>query len=168
MRYSLGLLPALLCGQALYIGSEFTMLRFHRGLYPALLASGVMGGVGWELYKSGQAYMLLGWSEARLMYLFSASGSPFFPGATIGTALRIELPFRQKYYLQGGIGMDGYILHFRDGGGTSLQDRQLRPILTFECGSFAFADGIFLRYSFYPLPGTTGKFVFTIGSYLGE
>lgn len=168
MRYWIGLLPIVLTAQDIYMGSEFILLRFYRGLYPPLLATGAMGGVSVPLYRSGETYRLLGWGEARLIYIVGGTRMPFAPGATAGLAARADIPSRLRIYTQVSLGLDAYILNFTDGGGSSLTDRQLRPLISAEIGSFAFAEGAFVRYGFYPTPGTTGKFVVTIGSYIGE
>ncbi|MCX7764925.1 MAG: hypothetical protein N2253_08570 [Bacteroidia bacterium] len=168
MRGVLGFVPAFLLGQELYMGSEFMLLRFYKGYYPPLLATGVMGGGRWKLFSSGSAYKLTGWAEARVMYPVGASRSSFAPGATAGLAAQVEIPSRIRQYIQLSLGVDAYSLRFSDRGGSVLLDRQLRPIILGEIGSYAFADGIFLRYGFYPTPGTTGKYVFAIGSYIGD
>ncbi|MCX8113315.1 MAG: hypothetical protein N3E49_09030 [Bacteroidia bacterium] len=168
MRSGLALLIASLHAQDLYMGSELVLLRFYKGFYPPILAAGAMGGLSRELYRSGESYKLIGWGEAKLFYLIGASRLPLSLGAAAGMAARAEIPSRARYYAQIGLGLDGYTLRFTDGGNNTLTDRQLRPILSVEIGSSTLVDGIFLRYSFYPTPGTTLKSVLTFGSYIGE
>lgn len=150
------------------MGSEVMLLRFYRGYYPALVATGAIGGVSWELYHSGSAHYLYGIAEAHVAYVIAAFRQPIFPGLMAGMAYRINLPFRHRLYGEVGLGMDGFMMRLNDGGGNLLTTRELRPLLWIEGGSFAFAEGIFLRYGFYPTPGTTAKFVLTIGSYIGD
>lgn len=168
MWWWLGLLLSVVFGQDLYIGSEFLLLRFHRGFYPPLLGTGIMGGASIPLFRSGETYQLRGWGEARLMHIVGGNRVPFSPGATAGVSARADIPSRLRIYAQVGLGLDAHSINFTDKGGSTLIDRQLRPIVIAEVGSFAFAEGIFLRYGFYPTPGTTGKFVVTIGSYVGD
>lgn len=152
----------------LYGGSEFQLLRFHRGYIPPLLAGAAFGGVGWEALRSGSTYRGLLWSEARIGFVRGAVVNPLFPGLSGGLALRLGLPDPSQHYAQVSLGFDAYFFKVADGGGTSLRDSQLRPILSFEVGSFAFAEPIFLRYSRYPTPGTTSKHALAIGAYFGE
>ncbi|MCX7606176.1 MAG: hypothetical protein N2170_02765 [Bacteroidia bacterium] len=160
----------LLCAQGstqLFGGSELILLRFHRGYLPPLLGTGVMGGATWEIFRSGSSHRLLAWGEARLTYLLGASLPPVFPGGTLGLCWRIGLPDPEKLYAQVGAGIDGYILRTHDKGGTPFQDQQLRPLLQIEAGTFVFLEPVFIRYSFYPTPGTTSKYVISIGTYFG-
>ncbi len=152
----------------LYGGSEFQLLRFHRGYIPPLLSGAAFGGVGWEALRSGSTYRGLLWSEARIGFVRGAVVNPLFPGLSGGLAVRLGLPDPSRHYAQVSLGLDAYFLKVADGGGTFLRDSQLRPILSFEVGSFAFTEPIFLRYSMYPTPGTTSKYALTIGAYFGE
>ncbi len=152
----------------LYGGSEFQLLRFHRGYIPPLLAGAAFGGVSWEALRSGSTYRGLLWGEARIGFVRGAVVNPLFPGLSGGLALRLGLPDPSRHYAQLNLGLDAYFLKVADGGGTFLRDSQLRPILGFEVGSFAFAEPIFLRYSMYPIPGTTSKHALAIGAYFGE
>lgn len=161
-------LPLAMCGQDIYMASEFMLLRFHRGYYPPLLATTVAGGMAWELYCSGSTYKLMTWSDARLIYAVGMRRVSLAPGGTLGIAARIEPPSRFRYYFQIGLGMDGHYLRITDGGGSLISDTQLRPIFALEGAYQAFIDRVFLRYGFYPTPGATSKYVFTIGTYIGD
>lgn len=164
-------LPYLLAQESssqLYGGSEFQLLRFHRGYLPPLLAGAAFGGVSWEALRSGTTYRGIVWGEARIGFVRGAVVNPLFPAAAGGVALRLGLPDPSRHYAQVSLGLDAYFFKVADGGGTFLRDSQLRPILSFEVGSFAFAEPVFLRYSMYPTPGTTSKYALAIGVYLGD
>lgn len=152
----------------LYGCSEFQLLRFHRGFIPPALAGAAVGGIYWEAFRSGTTYRGILWGEARIGYVRGAVVNPFFPGVAGGLALRLGLPDPSRHYAQVNLGLDAYAFKVADGGGTFLKDSQLRPILSFEIGSFAFAEPVFLRYSMYPTPGTTSKYALAIGAYFGE
>lgn len=164
----MGILPLWLAGQEIYIASEFMLFRFHRGYYPPLLATGVVGGVGQEIGRSGNTYKLVAWGEARVIYVVGMSGLPFAPGGTVGLSARVEVPSRLRFYLGFGAGMDGYSLRVVDGGGNFIRHTELRPIFVIEIAYQALVDRVFLRYGFYPTPGAVSKYMIGVGSYIGD
>ncbi|MCS7188726.1 MAG: hypothetical protein RMJ66_01550 [Bacteroidia bacterium] len=148
-----------------YTSSEFILMRFHKSYLPPLFSAGAMGGSTFQLIHSGISHRGYIWGELRLMYLLSGGMPPIFPGATGGFSWRVGLPEPDRYYIQVGIGLDFYSIRKRDAG-VSIHDTQLRPIIYTEVGSFTLLEPLFLRYGFYPTPGSTSKFVFSIGTYL--
>ncbi|GIV23097.1 MAG: hypothetical protein N3A68_02990 [Bacteroidia bacterium] len=170
MRYLLSLISGVsLYAQgsvSVYLGSEFMLLRFHRGYVPPVLASGAVLGGTYAIVRSGVSHTVQAWGEGRVAYIIGGALPPIFGGGSAGVAWRLGLPDPTRYYAQAAVGIDAYALRVSDKGGTPLRDTQIRPILSIEVGAFTFAEPLFLRYSFYPLPGSTSKFVLTIGTYL--
>ncbi|MCS7161992.1 MAG: hypothetical protein NZ958_01505 [Bacteroidia bacterium] len=152
-----------------YLGSDLMVFTYRRFYLPPFTASGILLGNSWPVLVSGEAYRLLLWSEIHLGYLIGRLGGlPIVPGITGGVAWRIDLPLASKSYLQPAFGLDAYYLSFRDQGGSSWQDGQIRPIVSMELGSSAALESLFVRYSFYPLPGTATKYAFSIGFILAD
>ncbi|MEN2993255.1 MAG: hypothetical protein ABDH91_06850 [Bacteroidia bacterium] len=161
-------LLALAQGQ-FYLGSDLIVFTYRRFYLPPLTASGVLLGSSWPVLASGEAYRLLLWGEVHISYLIGRLGSiPIVPGVTGGAAWRIELPLASKSYLQSALGLDAYYLSFRDQGGSGWYDRQIRPIVSVELGGSSALESLFMRYSFYPLPGTGSKYAFSVGLILAD
>jgi hypothetical protein len=89
------------------------------------------------------------------------------PGAAIGFAFQAAFPEFDQFYLQISPGIDAYWMQVGDPAyTTSSQDTQIRPILLLELG-LPTQDGFpfFVRYGFYPTPGSTSRWILSIGSY---
>lgn len=89
------------------------------------------------------------------------------PGATTGLAFQIAFPEADQLYVQVSPGVDAYWMEIGDPAYTTFsQDAQIRPILLVELG-LPTQDGFpfFLRYGFYPTPGITSRWIFSMGSY---
>ncbi|GIV25785.1 MAG: hypothetical protein KatS3mg026_1477 [Bacteroidia bacterium] len=147
-----------------YVGTEFILLRFHRDYLPPALATGVVGGLGREIWRSGTSHAVLVWGEGRLFYPLGSTVFPLSGGASLGIGWQVGLPDPERYALQLRFGLDGYT--FRTDGRYSIpiRDHQLRPVVQIEL-SASFAELVFVRYGFYPTPGTTSKYFVALGSY---
>jgi len=177
MRLTLGLILTLSClwGQGAewmgYGGSEILRHQYHRGYLPPILMNGGFLGVSRNLIRSGRSYVVRFWAEGRLALpvIGGASIGRFrlVPGATAGLAFQVAFPEVDQFYLQVSPGLDGYWMQIGDPTYTSFsRDGQLRPIVFVEAG-LPTRDGFpfFVRYGFYPTPGTTSRVVISMGSY---
>lgn len=152
-----------------YVGTEFTLLRFHRDFLPPALATGLVGGLSREVWRSGTSHAGLVWGEGRLFYPLRSLALPLSWGASVGIGWQVGLPDPERYALQVRVGLDGYTFRTDGRYSTPIHDRQLRPVVQLELSAFfaepIFAEPIFVRYGFYPTPGSTSKYFVALGSY---
>ncbi len=154
-----------------YGGSEVLRHRYHRGYLPPVLMNGGFLGVSRSVTQSGRSYQMRLWAEGRLaLPVIGAAGVgrvKLVPGAAMGLAFQVAFPEVDQFYLQFCPGLDAYWMQIGDPSYTSFsQDKQLRPILLIEAG-LPTRDGFpfFVRYGFYPTPGTTSRAMISLGSY---
>lgn len=153
---------------SVYGGSELSTFRFHRGQLPTVLATGALGGYSHVLWRTGLSYELRGWAEGRmgLSLIGSEARNRLVPGLASGVGLRIGLPDPDRIYLQLSGAFDAYYLELGGFGGRKVIDRQLRPMLTLEVGFMGSQETpFFIRYTLYPMPGTTTRTSIGFGSY---
>lgn len=158
---------SLLWGQSrlhTYVGTELTLLRFHRNFLPPALTTGIVGGVAQEIWRSGVSHAVIAWGEGRLFYPVGISAFPLSAGVSVGTGWQISLPDPERYAFQLRLGLDGYTFQTDGRQGIPLRDQQLRPLLQFEL-TVSFPEAFFVRYGFYPTPGSTSKYYVAVGSY---
>lgn len=154
--------------ESFYGGSELSLFRFHRGYLPPVLTTGAFGGYSHVLWRSGLSYELRGWAEGRigLAFIGSEARNRLVPGLSSGLGLRVGLPDPSRTYLQLGGGLDAYYLELGGFGGPKVIDRQLRPLLILEVGlTSSLEQLLFVRYTFYPMPGTTTRASIGFGTY---
>lgn len=177
MRLGLILLASWVSAQAVegswmaYSGSELIRHRYHRGYLPPLLMNGGFLGVSRGLARSGRSYQIRWWGEGRIALPVVGAGGmgrlKVVPGAATGFAFQAALPEFDQFYLQISPGVDAYWMQVGDPAYTTFsQDAQIRPILLLELG-LPTQDGFpfFVRYGFYPTPGSTSRWILSIGSY---
>ncbi len=177
MRLGLTLLVSWMLAQGMergwlaYGGSELIWHRYHRGYLPSLLMNGGFLGVSRSLAHSGRSYQVRWWGEGRLALPVIGAGGmgrlKIVPGATAGLAFQVAFPEADQLYLQVSPAIDAYWMEIGDPAYTTFsQDAQIRPILLLELG-LPTRDGFpfFVRYGFYPTPGSTSRWIVSMGSY---
>jgi len=177
MRWGLILLLSWVSAQEMestwsaYGGSELIRHQYHRGYLPPLLMNSGFLGVARSLAHSGRSYQVRWWGEGRIALPVIGAGGvgrlKLVPGATTGLAFQLAFPEADQLYLQISPGIDTYWMEIGDPAYTSFsQDAQIRPILLLELG-FPTRDGFpfFVRYGFYPAPGTASRWILSMGSY---
>ncbi len=128
-------------------------------------------GISYTWRSSGQSYRLRGWAEGRLALPMIGSAGlgrlQVIPGATMGLGFQVGLPEPDQLYVQLSPGIDMYWMQVGDPSQTTFStDWQVRPIIIAEVGFPARDDyPFFVRYGFYPAPGTTSRMVIGFGTY---